>query len=205
MSTYSFITRFFCFLILAIFFTASLNAQSSFPEIKNDKSKIFPDIKKINLKNYDLTEINGSVYPLTIMLLASPFNPILVYEDKKVYFGFTKEVSTAFNYLSFDRIGIEYSYLFRGERRHQLRTFFEVEIPLSGSEYIFITCGVGGGYMTDFKKKGIFPQASINIIVPVTDEIYLNAYEKIRHTFMTGKNETDVTDYSIGFGFGVFF
>jgi len=142
----------------------------------------------------------------SVLMLAWPLNPMLVYENKKINFGITKEVSVAFPLIrtakfgTIGRVGLEYSYIFRSERYSHVRSFFNVDIPVDAGDFVAFTTSIGGGYFTDTKKSGIFPQASFNMLVPFGEGFGINPYIKLRHTFMFDKTQSDVTDFSLGIG-----
>lgn len=142
----------------------------------------------------------------SVMLLSWPLNPMLVYENKKIDFGLTKEVSVVFPFIrtpgfgTIARLGLEYSYVFRSDRNNHLRSFFNVDIPVDAGDFVAFTTSMGGGVFTDTKKSGIFPQASFNMFVPFGEGLGINPYIKLRHTFMLDKTQSDITDFSLGIG-----
>lgn len=142
----------------------------------------------------------------SVLLLVWPLNPMLVYENKKINFGLTKEVSVIFPFIrasefgTIGRLGLEYSYIFRSERNSHIRSFFNVDIPVDAGDFVAFTTSIGCGYFTDTKKSGIFPQASFNMLVPFGEGLGINPYIKLRHTFMFDKTQSDVTDFSLGIG-----
>lgn len=137
-------------------------------------------------------------------------NPELIYENEKVNFGLTKEVSFAFpvmganDFTALGRLGLEYSYIFRNERNHHLRSSLNVDIPIETNEFTAVMLSIGGGYFTDFKKNGIFPQVSLGMFIPTNENFAVNPYVKLRHTFMLDKSQSSNTDISVGVGFTMF-
>jgi hypothetical protein len=158
-----------------------------------------------NMQNSSLKK-EGLNTASSILLLIWPLNPMLVYENKKINFGLTKEASVVFPFLqtskfgTIGRAGLEYSYIFRGERKSHIRSFFNIDIPVHTGDFVAFTASIGGGYFTDTKKNGIFPQASLNMLVPFGEGLGINPYIKFRHTFMLDKTQSDVTDFSLGIG-----
>lgn len=142
----------------------------------------------------------------SILLLAWPLNPMIVYENEKVNFGLTKEVSAVFpfirtkNFGAIGRMGFEYSYIFRAENKNHLRGFLNIDLPIHSGDFIAFTTGIGGGYFTDTRKSGIFPQISLNMFVPFGEGLGITPYFKLRHTFMFNETKSDVTDLSLGIG-----
>lgn len=150
---------------------------------------------------------NGSMNTTTsVVLLSWPLNPMLVYENKKIDFGLTKEISAVFPFIrtpgfgTIGRLGLEYSYIFRSGGNNHIRSFFNVDIPVDAGDFVAFTTSIGGGFFTDTKKNGIFPQASFNMFVPFGEGLGINPYIKFRHTFMLDKTQSDVTDFSFGIG-----
>ncbi|MBN1633971.1 MAG: hypothetical protein JW917_07400 [Ignavibacteria bacterium] len=135
-----------------------------------------------------------------------PFNPMLVIEDSKVHFAFTKEISVVIGSINLkhksilNRIGAEYSYIFRDVGNHHFRLFYSLDYPAYAGDFAAISLSPGLGYFTDFKKSGAFPQLSTNIFIPVEDNFAVNLYLKARHSFIFQKNEKDLTDISLGLG-----
>jgi hypothetical protein len=201
----------FSFFVVQFTFSQNIFNTNSKLLLKNDNSVL--KYKKTGLENINFAsphskesfDLNTATFLFALLI-----NPMLVYENEKVNFGLTKEVSLALPYFvdngfgSIGRLGLEYSYIFRSERNHHFRSFFDLGFPLESSEYVAVTVNVGGGYFTDFKKNGIFPQVSFNMIIPVNDNLAVNPYVKLRHTFMLDKTQPDVTDISIGIGFMAF-
>jgi hypothetical protein len=135
-----------------------------------------------------------------------PFNPMLVVEDSKAYFALTKEVSVVVGAINLkhksilNRIGAEYSYIFREERKSHMRLFYSFDYPAIAEDFFALALSPGVGYFTDFKKSGAFPQISVNFFIPVTYFTAVNLYFKVRHNFVFQKNEKDVSDISLGLG-----
>ncbi|MFC2092650.1 hypothetical protein ACFLSV_02005, partial [Bacteroidota bacterium] len=128
-------------------------------------------------------------------------NPMLLYENKKIYFGLTKEISVGFLYRF--KLSLEYSYIFRDANNNHLRSSLNYIIPLSTSDFVVITTSIGAGYFTDTKKSGFFPQGSIEFMIAPTDNIVISLYSKLRHTitvgtFNPGTNKSNITDLSLG-------
>jgi hypothetical protein len=131
-------------------------------------------------------------------------NPMLVIEDKKPYFGLTKEMS--FGYYPYGRIALEYSYIFREKNTSHLRASYNYDFILEGGDFAAFNLTPGVGYFTDTKNKGIFAQLSFGIIIPAWISA-MNPYIKYRHTFIQNKavDKTDIDDISLGMGFMFYF
>ncbi len=146
------------------------------------------------------------------LVLAWPLNPMLVVEDRKPYFAVTKEISVMFptfihfgNKPLFAAIGGEYSYVARNGRNSHIRGYFDFLYVLEAGDFAAVLLGAGGGYFTDTKKSGLFPQASFSIILPVDYGIGFQAYIRARNTYMFKREDSNVFDLSGGFGLSFFF
>jgi len=135
-----------------------------------------------------------------------PFNPMLVIEDSKAHFALTKEVSVVVGAINLkhksilNRIGAEYSFIFREERKNHMRLFYILDYPAITEDFFALALSPGVGYFTDFNKSGASPQISANFFIPVTHYTAVNLYFKVRHNFVFQKNEKDVSDISLGLG-----
>ncbi len=159
-----------------------------------------PDYKlsEFNLKFHSKENTAMSSGLLKAGLIVFPFNPIVLIEDKKFYAGFTKEIS--YGKFPYGRIALEYSLIIRETRLNHLRASYNFDIPLETGDFFAFLISVGGGYFTDFDKEGYFPQASLSLLLPFSDEIGSMPYIKFRHTFMTDKSKSDISDFSLGLG-----
>ena len=170
--------------------------------------------QSIKLSDFNSKNISTSIYknPLEktedfelykpIMLLW-PLNPMIVVENSKVYFGLTKEVDIILPHAK-AKLGLEYTYIFRSERNNHLRVFADYIIPLQAGDFAAVLVNIGGGYFTDTKKSGLFPQASLSILAPFSDVFGINIYVKARETFMLKKEESNIFDFSVGVAATVF-
>jgi len=182
--------RVYLIVIALTFITATGYAQvMMLSDIKDgDRNPVRKEFLKTTSGNY-----------LIPTLLLWPLNPALVVEEKKVNFALTKEVSVFFPKIR-SKIGFEYSYVFRSERNSHLRLFADCLIPLEAGDVAVVLLNAGGGYFTDTKKSGLFPQISLSIVAPTADYFAVNLYVKARQTFMFKKEDSNIFDASIGFG-----
>ena len=203
------------FVLIFIIIAVNLNAQTAntnnFSEIDDEVS--LKKEKIVNLNDLELNKIN--IPPVNFRKITNisegelwsgviafwPLNPMLVYENKKIYFGLTKEVSIGF--LHRFKFSLEYSYIFRDTNNNHLRSSLNYIIPLSTSDFAIISTSIGAGYFTDTKKSGIFPQGSIELMIAPTDNIVISFYSRLRHTitvgtFNSGSNKSNITDLSLG-------
>ena len=157
---------------------------------------LFPEEKRETQNDY-LLKTGVSIFP---------FNPMLVIEDSKAHFALTKEISVVVGAINLkhksilNRIGAEYSFIFREERKNHMRLFYILDYPAIAEDFFALALSPGVGYFTDFKKSGVFPQISVNFFIPVTYFTAVNLYFKVRHNFVFQKNEKDVSDVSLGLG-----
>ncbi len=128
---------------------------------------------------------------------------MLLVENEKVYAGVTKEFSVG--RFPYGRVAAEYSLIFRETKINQLRFSYNYDIPLSAGDIAAFMLSVGGGYFTDFDKTGYFPQLSFGLLLAASDHVAVHAYTKVRNTFVTEDNESDIFDLSLGFGSSFYF
>lgn len=166
--------------------------------------------QSIKLSDFNSKNISKSIYnnpleksedfelykPITVLW---PLNPMIVVENGKVYFGLTKEMNVILPGAKV-KMGFEYSYIFRSERNNHLRAFADYIIPLLARDFAAILMNVGGGYFTDTKKAGLFPQVSFGLLAGFGDFIGINVYIKARETFMLKSEESNIFDFSLGIG-----
>jgi|WetSurMetagenome_2_1015567.scaffolds.fasta_scaffold160012_2 hypothetical protein len=130
-------------------------------------------------------------------------NPIVLYDNKKVYAGLTKELSIGFGKFGEHRFAFEYSFIFSGNSSHQTRLSYKFDILLMKNikpSHILQGTGVlspGAGYFTNFSKTGIFPELTFGYAIR-NHKILIYPHIKIRHTFMFNKIDSDITDLSFG-------
>jgi hypothetical protein len=194
-------------LLTVILFLLFINSSFSQGLLqKNTDNALHRDYTKLSLSKDKATNV-PDLFGTAAFITSLVINPDVIYENKKVNFGLTKEVSVLMPFLNTKglralcRPGIEYTYIFREGRNHHLRGFLNFEIPVETSDFVIVTWGIGGGYFTDFKKSGAFPQTSLDLIIPVMEGFALIPYLKLRHTFMSDRAQSDITDLSIGMGF----
>jgi len=60
----------------------------------------------------------------------------------------------------------------------------------------------GGGYFSNFNKQGLFPELTYGYSIR-NHKLLIFPHVKIRHTFMFGKEDTDITDISFGVILGI--
>jgi hypothetical protein len=187
-------------IIIFLFSISTLFAQNYFIEK--------PHLKlKENDQNKSNTINSGRMFkrsdaPLGMILIAVPLifiNPILVFEDKKIFWGLTKEIS--FSSLRFGRFSFEYSFLFRTFNKNHLRFSYNYDFTYQqGTQWLFFVLSTGAGYFTDTKNKGAFAQSSMGFFIP-TPLLMIHFYLKYRFTKLFNKDKSDIHDISLGTGF----
>lgn len=142
--------------------------------------------------------------------LVWPFNPMIVFEDEKIYFAFTKEVAVAFPPISMKKAGIitrvaaEYSYVFRSEKNHHIRLFLDAGYPLSAGDFAAVLLSAGSGYFTDTKANGISVHSSLGFFTTFGDNLGVNFYIRARNTFMLPEERKNIFDLSAGLGLSIY-
>lgn len=150
----------------------------------------------------DKTDSDLKVIPTLIIF--SPLNPMLVVENKKAYFGLTKEISSIIPVHLFKKAPLllkpsfEYSYIFRSDRTSHLRAGLDFGYPLETSDFAAVLFFAGGGYFSDTKKSGIYTDASLSLFIALEDYIGFSVYLKGRENFMLKKEESNIFDASMG-------
>jgi hypothetical protein len=134
-------------------------------------------------------------------------NPIVLYENKRIYAGITKEISIGFGNFGEHRVAAEYSLIFAGNLSHHLRFSYKYDIlqkpgimpsnMLQGTPVI----SVGAGYFTNFDKNGIFPELSYGYSLR-NSKVLFYPHIKIRYTFMFKKDAANIADISFGLMIG---
>lgn len=155
-----------------------------------------------NLKMNSVKKNESSESFLNTMVFLFPFNPIFQLQDKRFYAGITKEISLI-SY-PYGRIAVEYSLIFRETRLNQIRASYNYDFGLESGDFFALLFSIGGGYFTDFHDVGYFPQASVSLLLPFSENISSVPYFKIRETFMTNGNP-DIFDVSLGLGLYISF
>ncbi len=135
-------------------------------------------------------------------------NPIVLYEDNKIYAGLTKELSVGFGKLGQHRTAFEYSFVFTGHISHHIRFSYKYDLLMKDKiepSHMLQGTGVfsiGGGYFTNFDKQGAFPELTYGYSLR-NHKLLIFPHVKIRHTFMFRKDDSDITDISFGIILGL--
>ena len=184
-------------LILVFLFSVLISSsysQNTFFKLKENRS--FKN-DGLHYKKADLP------LPLYLLGIVAFIGPMAVFEDKKVFFGLTKEVSIG--KFPYGRASFEYSYIFRSYNTSHLRFSYNYDFILEAGDFIAFIATLGAGYFTDTKNKGWFSQVSAGVILPPGEYITFCPYFKYRHTFIKEKTKTDINDVSLGVAFVFYF
>lgn len=130
-------------------------------------------------------------------------NPMLVIEDKKVFFGLTKEISVG--KFPYGRLAFEYSYIFRSYNQNHLRLSYNYDIILAAGDFVGFIATPGAGYFTDTKNQGWFVHGSVGAILGPGEPLVFMPYLRYRHTFITEKTKSDINDISLGVGISFYY
>lgn len=135
-------------------------------------------------------------------------NPVVLYENKKIYMGITKELSVGYGKFGEHRFAFEYSFVFTGNISNDFRLSYKYDLllkekiepshMLQGTSVL----SLGAGYFTNFHKQGIFPEVTFGYSLR-NHKILIYPHIKIRHTFMFKKEDSDITDISFGIILGL--
>lgn len=132
------------------------------------------------------------------LILMTFINPILVFEDKKIFWGLTKEISKSF--YPYGRLSFEYSFLFRTFNKNHFRFSYNYDhVFESRSDWVIFAVSPGAGYFTDTENNGAFIQGSGGLFFP-TPIFMGHLYLKYRFTKIFEENKSDIHDISLGLG-----
>ena len=150
----------------------------------------------------------GATAPIAIGAMAALyfFNPLVVYQDRTVDAGLTKEFSVGFGNFGEHRLGVEYSLILRSQHKHNLRLSYQYDFLLkSGLQPSNMFQGtsvlsVGIGYFTDFERNGYFPEIAYGYSIR-NDKLLIFPHLKLRYTFL--RDTHGAADFSFGIMVGI--
>lgn len=190
----------FKILLVSTLFSACLFSQNIAP---------YNSYPSLHLKNssgitgksalYKKTDAPVHIYALGLLALISP---MAVFEDKKVFFALTKEISIG--KFPYGRLAFEYSYVFRNYNKSHFRFSYNYDIVLEAGDFIAILATPGAGYFTDTNNKGWFIHGAAGIVLG-GEPISFYPYLRYRHTFIHDKLKSDINDISLGCSLIFFF
>lgn len=132
-------------------------------------------------------------------------SPNLIIENGKSYFGLSKEISLG--KYPYGRVEFDYTYAFRQERKNLVHVSYNLDIPtnLNFNQPSLFMFSPGGGYYTDFTRRGYFAQLAFGFWAGTgfSDAISIHPNIKIRNVFKSGANP-GVFEVSLGVGFGFY-
>jgi hypothetical protein len=186
-------------------------ALSAVIVICSNSSAQFKDPFRAHLKFSEFRVQSAAASFLPISIIAGSIfyliNPEIMYENKKLYAGITKEFSVGFGKLGEHRFAVEYSLILGGNIRNHLRFSYKYDMLLKNIEPSHNVQGTGvvsfgAGYFTDFGNKGIYPEITYGYSLR-NHKLLIYPHVKIRHTFMFDRTKPDNTDFSFGIIFGI--
>ena len=161
------------------------------------------------LQSFDGAPAASPTLPLAIGLIAALYviNPVLQYDGDKLSAGVTKEISVGFGYFGEHRAAFEYTYLFRSDVRNSIKVSYKYDILLTKlrpSRFFQTTSAIsiGGGYFTNFKDRGVFPELSYGFSIR-NHKILVYPHVKLRHIWILNGGKTQITDLAIGITLGI--
>lgn len=182
------------FVVIISLFTA---IQYSYSQ----SNEVFHEIEVSELKYSSKSDFTNSFIWGSILAIS----PALVLEDKKAYFGLSKELSIG--KFPFGRAEFDYTYIFRSERTSAIHLSYNFDFPVNGnfSQPSLFMISPGGGYYTDFTRKGFFAQVAIGLWASTgfSDNISIHPNIKFRKIFMRD-DYPGVFEISLGVGFGFY-
>ncbi|MBL8017460.1 MAG: hypothetical protein JNK43_09335 [Ignavibacteria bacterium] len=191
-----------------IYPSLSQDIKSYHPELKLKESRTLQDAAEMNTQikhssgNQRLSYYNRSGLPTGTAVAGIVFlfiNPLLVFEDKKIFWGLTKEVS--YSMYPYGRLSFEYSFLFRTFNKNHFRFSYNYDfIYQQGRSWLMFVISLGAGYFTDTENKGASLQSSFGFFIP-TPAFLIHPYLKYRFTKKFTEGRSDIHDLSLGAGF----
>jgi hypothetical protein len=174
-------------------------------------NNIYPQslsIPNLSLKNNyphkSMSEVDEATFIAAFIIMVA--TPTVIYENKKVYFGLSRELSLLLGKKGELRMSADYTFVFRRDLKHQFRVILKYDIlsKLSRGDWFddrsFFSFGTG--YFIDADGSGIPAEISAGFRIGEDSHFYLYPYIKLRHTFMTKKEKPDNTDFSLGLAIG---
>jgi len=152
-------------------------------------------------RNTSTTDAGNTIILSSILVIS----PTLVIEDKKAFFGLSKELSIG--KFPYGRAELDYTYIFRSERTSALHLSYNLDIPFNGNfkQSSLFMISPGAGYYTDFTRKGFFVQAAIGAFASTgfSENISIHPNIKFRKIFMKD-DLPGAFEISLGVGFGFY-
>ncbi len=189
------------FVVMKVILIGIISLFAIFQSAFSQGSNGFHEMNALKLKHSAKSDFTNSFIWGSILVIS----PTLVLEDKKAYFGLSKELSAG--KFPFGRVELDYTYIFRSERTSALHLSYNFDIPMNGnfSQPSLFMISPGGGYYTDFTRKGLFAQLAIGLWASTgfSDDISIHPNIKFRKIFMR-ENYPGAFEISLGVGFGFY-
>ncbi len=160
---------------------------------------------KVSKRTFSSSPSSADAGNTMILATALVISPALVLEDGKAYFGLSKELSAGI--YPYGRAEFDYTYVFRSERKNAVHLSYNLDIPMNGKfndpSMFFIS--PGGGYFTDFTRKGFFVQAAFGLFAGTgfSNAVSIHPNVKFRKVFMKD-DYPGMFEISIGVGFAIY-
>ena len=179
----------------------TFNNTASYKNLVPKKDKDYSFLKPLGLQESQVN-IFGVLYALIFLP-----NPQLVYDDKELYFGLTKQLSFMLYRSDFGvgRLGFEYSYVFSKDEPNHFRASYVQDIPLRTSSFSMLLFSFEGGYFTDLDKKGISASAGINTLLGFNSFLFVNPYFKLPPIHLCYRAGPILPTSPLGVGIGFYF
>ena len=169
---------------------------------------IYINVRSQNVPTFNESNISASPASMTTVSIGLGailylINPIVLYDDKKVYMGVTKELSVGFGKFGEHRFAFEYSFVFAGNVANHFRLSYKYDLLLKEKiepSHMLQGMGVvsfGAGWFTNLSKQGVFPEVTFGYSLR-NHKLLIFPHIKIRHTIMFRKTDSDITDISFG-------
>lgn len=167
----------------------------------SQNNEVFGSSNASELKYTSKTDFKNSFIWGSILVIS----PTLILEDKRAYFGLSKELSIG--KFPYGRAEFDYTYIFRSGRTSAVHLSYNLDVPFNFnfSQPSLFMFSPGGGYYTDFTRKGYFAQVAIGLFASTgfSNAISIHPNIKFRKVFMKD-NFPGAFELSIGVGFGFY-
>ncbi len=189
------------FVIMKLIFAGIISLFTVIQFSYSQSNEIFHGYDTSELKYSSRADFTNSFIWSSVLVIS----PTLILEDKKAYFGLSKELSIG--KFPYGRAELDYTYIFRSKRTSAMHVSYNFDIPLNGNfpQPSLFMISPGGGYYTDFTRKGLFAQVAIGLWASTgfNDNISIHPNIKFRKVFMKDDNP-GAFEISLGVGFGFF-
>ena len=189
------------FVIMKVILIVIISLFAIFQSSYSQSSNGFHEIDASKLKHSSKSDFTNSFIWGSILVIS----PTLVLEDKKAYFGLSKELSIG--KFPFGRAEFDYTYIFRSVRTSALHISYNFDIPMNGnfSQPSLFMISPGVGYYTDFTRKGLFAQVAIGLWASTGFSDNISIHPNIKFRKIVIKDDfSGAFEISLGVGFGLY-